>query len=91
MALLHGFGQNNCANIDGFPSALPGATYAMRLAELRSAYTSQSPAWGTYFVTGTQHTYLAGSTFDSTTVMNVPLTAWVGNLVDGGTSSNIGP
>ena len=53
---------------------------------------SQSPAWGTYFVTSTSHTYLGGaSSYYNTTVMGTPLTTWVGDMVNAGPILNIGP
>jgi hypothetical protein len=88
---FYGFGQNNCANLDGFAAPLPGPTYAMGLNELRSVYMSQSPAWATYFVTSTTHTYLGGNGFYSTTVMGTPLTTWVGDVVNSGPILNVGP
>lgn len=88
---FYGFGQNNCAQLDGFAAPLPGPTYAAGLNELRSVYLSQSPAWGTYFVTSTTHTYLGGSGYYGTTVMGTPLTTWVGDMADTGPILNIGP
>ncbi|MFT3769312.1 MAG: pectin acetylesterase-family hydrolase [Minicystis sp.] len=88
---FYGFGQNNCANIDGIAGALPGATYAAGLNELRSVYLSQSPAWGTYFVSSTTHTYLGGNGYYNTTVMNVKLTSWLADLVNGGPIADVGP
>jgi hypothetical protein len=89
---FYGFGQNNCAGLDTFAGPLPGPTYAAGLEELRSMYLSQSPAWATFFVTSTQHTYLGGaSTYYNTTVMGTPLTAWVGDIVNGGALLNVGP
>src|SRR5262249_39696091 len=85
IAQFYGFGQNNCATLDGFAAPLPGATYATGLDELRGVYMSQSPAWATFFVTSTSHTYLGGSnSYYNTTVMGTQLTAWVGDLVNGG-------
>jgi hypothetical protein len=92
IAQFYGFGQNNCANIDGFASALPGTTYAAGLNELRTVYMSQSPAWGTYFIPSTTHTWIPGNnSFFNTTVMSEPLPAWVGDMVNGGPIANIGP
>lgn len=91
IAQFYGFGQNNCQNLDGFAQPLPGATYAAGLNELRNVYMT-SPAWATYFVSSTSHTYLGGTnSYYNTTVMNTKLTTWLGNLVNGGPLLDIGP
>jgi len=87
-----GFGLNNCANIDGFAPAMSGQMYAMGLAELRTMYANQSPPWGSYFINSTTHTYLGGNAgYFNTTVNNVTLTSWVGDMVNGGPITNVGP
>jgi hypothetical protein len=89
---FYGFGQNNCANIDGFASALPGATYAAGLNDLRANYMSKSPAWASFFITSTTHTYIGGNnTYYNTTVMGTKLTTWVDDMVNNGPILNIGP
>jgi len=91
IAFFLGFGKNNCAGIDGFGSALTGAEFAMGLNELRDVYMTPYPSWGSYFVSSASHTYLGGATYYSTTVMNVKLTDWVGNIVNNGPGSHVGP
>lgn len=87
-----GFGLNNCAQIDGFAPAMSGAMYTMGLNELRNMYANQSPPWGSYFINGTQHTWIgANNTFYNTTVQNVPLPKWFGDMVNGGPIANVGP
>ena len=90
IAQFFGFGENDCAKIDGYAAALSGATFAAGLTDLRTTYLSQSPAWATYFVTSKSHTYLHGDgSFYDTTVGGVPLTTWTGNLVNGGPIDDI--
>jgi hypothetical protein len=91
ITLFFGFGQNDCANIDGLASPMPGATYAAGLDDLRTNYLSASPVWATYFRSATQHTYLGGDSYYSTTVDNVALTDWVGAMVGAGQAGNVGP
>ncbi|UQA58690.1 pectinacetylesterase family protein [Polyangium aurulentum] len=91
ISLFYGFGKNNCANIDGFPSGLSGAEYAAGLAEVRDNFLKLSPAWGTYFISSTTHTWLGGNGFYSTNVGGKPLTGWVSDLVNDGPASHVGP
>jgi hypothetical protein len=91
IATFYGFGKNNCANIDGFPSALSGAEYAAGLTEVRENFLKQSPAWGSYYIASTSHTWIGGSSFYSTSVGGKPLTGWVSDLVNGGAPSHVGP
>lgn len=86
-----GFGQNNCANLDGFAGALPGPVYAAGLEDLRTTYMMQSAAWATYFISSTTHTYLGGNGYYNTTVNGVKLTDWVGDMVGGGQAGHVGP
>lgn len=90
--LFYGFGENECANIDGaIPFAMSGAKFAEGLTDLRDNLLSTSPVWGTYFVDGASHTFLGGGAYTSTTVESVPLTKWVADIVDGESSINVGP
>jgi hypothetical protein len=90
--LFYGFGENECANIDGaIPFAMSGDKFAEGLADLRENRLSLLPAWGTYFVGGATHTFLGGAGYASTTVERVPLTEWIAAIVDGGSSMNVGP
>jgi hypothetical protein len=91
IAFFFGFGKNNCSGIDGFGSALTGAEFSMGLNELRTMYLTPYPSWSSYFVNSTSHTYLGGATYYTTTVMNVKLSDWVGNIVSNGPGSHVGP
>ncbi|NUO49246.1 MAG: hypothetical protein HOV80_10360, partial [Polyangiaceae bacterium] len=90
--LFYGFGENECANIDGaIPLLMSGDKFAEGLTNLRDNLLSSSPVWGTYFVGGAGHTFLGGGAYTSTEVESVPLTEWVAAIVDGDTSINVGP
>ncbi|MRG96547.1 pectin acetylesterase-family hydrolase [Polyangium spumosum] len=87
-----GYGKNNCSNIDGiFPSALTGAEYTAGLNELRESFLEPSPAWSSYYVSSTTHTYLGGSGYYNTTVQGAALTDWVGGIVSGAPAVHVGP
>jgi hypothetical protein len=88
---FYGFGQNNCANIDGFPSSLPAATYTAGLEDLRTNHSKPPALWASYYLPGTAHTYLGGGSYSSTTVGNTKLINWVADVVNDGPMVNVGP
>ncbi len=91
IALFYGFGKNNCQNIDGFPSALTGAEYSAGLTEVRENFLKKSPAWSSYFISSTNHTWIGGASLYSTNAGGEPLTGWVSDLVNAGPVSHVGP
>ncbi|MDC3959185.1 hypothetical protein KEG38_35350 [Polyangium jinanense] len=89
---FYGYGKNDCQNIDGlFPSSLSGAEYTAGLEEIRESFLKQSPAWSSYFVSATTHTYLGGNGYYNTNVDGTALTGWVKGIVDGADATHIGP
>lgn len=91
ITIFYGFGKNNCAGLDGFPSVMSGQEYQAGLEELRTKYLVPQPAWSTFYVPGTTHTFLGGGSFYSTNVDGTSIASWVGGLVDGAASSHVGP
>ncbi len=92
IAQFYGYGKNDCAGIDGlFPTALTGAEYTAGLTEVRETFLKASPAWGSYFVSSTSHTYLGGNAYYNTNVQGVALSSWVGDIVNGAPSTHVGP
>ncbi|MEM1043151.1 MAG: pectin acetylesterase-family hydrolase [Bacteroidota bacterium] len=57
-----------------------GPAFENSLFDLRPVLPANA---GTYFVPGSDHTFLLGDAFYNTTVEGVPLTSWVANLVNG--------
>jgi hypothetical protein len=89
---FYGFGQNNCSGLDGFGGgSLPEASYAAGLTEVRESFLKTSPAWSSYYVNSTSHTYLGGGAYYSTTVQGVSLTGFVTGVVDGAPAMHVGP
>jgi len=89
--LFHPWGQTDCMFIDaGVPApAMAAAKYTEGLSQLRNVFL-KAPTWSSYYVTGTDHTFLLDR-FYTTTVPGVPLTTWVSNMVNGPPAGNIGP
>ncbi|HRI64487.1 MAG TPA: pectin acetylesterase-family hydrolase, partial [Polyangium sp.] len=93
ISTFYGFGKNNCQNIDGLiPSPLSGAEYAAGLNEVRDMYLRLSPAWSTFYISSTNHTWIgSNNSFYNTTVMGTSLPSWVNGIVTGAAAVHIGP
>jgi hypothetical protein len=83
---FYGYGNNNC-NAGLFPS-MDAAQFQAGLMDFRSRLSGKK--FGTYYITGSSHTWIGGATFFSTNVQSTTLTSWVGALINGNTS-NVGP
>ncbi|MCA9619604.1 MAG: hypothetical protein KC731_11280 [Myxococcales bacterium] len=70
------FGENNCNA--GFYST---QKYAEGLDDLKSQVDEN--VFGTYYIQGTQHTWIGGGSFYNTTVNGVPLTQWFADVLAG--------
>ncbi len=68
------------AVIRAFLGNVGGQRYEDALYDLRAFYPSNT---GTYFVPGSDHTFLLSDVFYNTSVEGVPLTSWVGGVVNG--------
>ena len=91
IASFIGYGQNDCTALDAASTApLPGSAYAAGLAELRTQYM-QSPAWSSYIIPGSAHTFLAGDGYPDINVGGVALGSWVAALVEGDSPGHVGP
>ena len=67
------------------------AAYAAGLDEIRESFLKPSPAWSSYYVNSTSHTYLGGNAYYNTNVQGTALTGWVGGVVNGAPASHVGP
>ncbi|NVB42361.1 hypothetical protein G6O69_31350 [Pseudenhygromyxa sp. WMMC2535] len=80
ISTFFGFGANDCsAVVPSFPE------FTEALYDLRDNVLVE-PSWGTYFLEGSDHTYLGGSDFYGIEVDGVLLVDWVEDLVDGAPS-----
>ena len=84
-----GFGENDCQSI--VPASVPAETFAMGLADLRDDWMDEpAGTWGTFYLSGSQHTWLGGDSYESATSGGVKLIDWVGDLL-AGTTANVAP
>lgn len=97
---FYGYGSNNCS---GSNTALSAAVFEAGLLDFREMVTAQTGAFGTYFASGTSHTFLLsdsngltqggnfiGGLYD-TQVNGVKLVDWVANLLAHKAATQVGP
>jgi cysteine-rich repeat protein len=95
--LFMGFGWGNGMhdNCGGVPTSVPPAEYEAGLLELRAQYTDRA---STYYIGtdqvlynfGQGHTVLRSPSFWTTVIDGVPLSEWVGGVIDG-EIAHVGP
>ncbi|HEX7481194.1 MAG TPA: pectin acetylesterase-family hydrolase, partial [Polyangiales bacterium] len=84
-----GAGQNSCTGV-ALLTPIPGATFQQGVLEFRDSVKSY-PNFATYYPPGTQHTWLADSSFYTGNVNGMTLVSWVTSIVHGQAASNVGP
>jgi hypothetical protein len=84
--LFFGFAENDCAGL----GVMPEETFRAGLLDFRTRMGG-SPGFGTYFITGTQHTWLGGDSLYTQSTGGVPLIDWVRDIAEGTAATHIGP
>jgi len=90
ITLFYGYGANNCAPAL-LPTPVTEPTFRAGLLDFRTQIGAIDPEFVTYFSTGTQHTWLGGSSLYSQTVGGTSMIDWVTGIVNGTGASNVGP
>jgi hypothetical protein len=91
ISTFYGYGQNNCQGLEGSSAGMSGPTYAAGLAEFRNQSLESSPYAASYIVHSTNHTWLTGLSFYSTTVQGMALTEWVNLVINDGVATHVDP
>jgi hypothetical protein len=86
ISYFFGLGQNNCAST----SSLSGQMYTQGLDDMRTKLQSYTN-FGAFLFSGTDHTSLESTAFDTRTAGNVKLTDWVAQIVNNAKVTNVGP
>ena len=84
---FYGYGKNDC-NVPLF-DPLSGSVFSEGLLDAREKFSAYDN-FGTYFLRGTTHTYLRGSSFYNLEINGVKLTDWVKDLLEGN-ATHVGP
>ena len=83
-----GFGNDGCNTL--FPNTSE-QKFTEGLHDLRDNWMSMTPdTWGTFFLSGTQHTWLGGGSYTTAQSDGVLLLDWITELI-GGNVSNVEP
>ena len=90
ISLFFGYGENNCAGLNGPSAPMASAKFAAGLDELRGRYFSQANL-GSYIVPSTSHTWETALTFYSTTVQSTPLPTWMNQIVNEHFATHVDP
>lgn len=87
ITFFYGFGANNC----GVAASLSATTFTAGLMDFRAQISNVDPAFGTFYITGTEHTWLGGGSLYTQTTGGVALIDWVANIVNGVGAPHVGP
>lgn len=87
---FYGYGANDCTG--NFLTAVPAADFEAGLLEFRELVQDEGVDFSTYFVDGTQHTWLSGNGLYSDPVGDgTSLVDWVTEIIEGSDTLHIGP
>lgn len=75
---FYGQGSNNCTGI----LPIVGTLFEAGLDDFKAQLIPYGN-FGTYYISGTSHTWIGGGSFYSTTVDGVPLSTWFGDILAG--------
>lgn len=89
IAGFFGAGRNNCTGA-ALLTPVPGAEFKADLLAYREK-VKVYPSFGTFFAPSTNHTWIGGDAFYSTTAEGVKLVDWFAKIVDGESPGHVGP
>jgi hypothetical protein len=89
ISAFYGYGQNNCTGSLFTP--ISAADYSAALVEFRGAMAGVDPNFGTYYPSGTQHTWLGDNSLYTETMGGTTLVDWFTKIVDDTSVSQVGP
>jgi hypothetical protein len=89
ITFFYGFGGNDCMN--AFPTPVPAATFEAGLLDYRAQIMELGDGLGTYFIAGTQHTWISGPSFYTQETDGVKLVDWYRDIVEGTGAAHVGP
>jgi hypothetical protein len=86
---FYGYGQNNCTG--SLLTPVSQAHFTAGLQDFRTFITGIDPTYGTYYINGSQHTWLGGASLYNQSTGGVALIDWVTKIVNGTSVSQVGP
>jgi hypothetical protein len=88
ISLFYGYGANDCMPPS---SPVPPETFRAGLLDYRERISAVTDKLGTYFITGSGHTWIAGNGFYTQEVSGVRMVDWFADIVNGVGTSHVGP
>jgi hypothetical protein len=89
ITLFYGYGTEDCTG--GFTTPMPPDVFEAGLLDYRERVIDLDAKLGTYYVEGTQHTWLRGDTFFTHEVGGVLMVDWFRDIVEGTAAAHVGP
>jgi hypothetical protein len=89
ITLFYGYGANGCTG--SFLTPVPAAQFQAGLLDYRATVMGAGAQLGTYFIPGTQHTWLASGQVYTQTVGGVRMIDWITDIIEGTGASHVGP
>ena len=87
-----GYGGNDCS-VPGTGPATPvdAATFTAGLLDFRTQVTAKSQNFGTYYVSGTTHTWIETPAFYTQSVNGTKMVDWFTSILNGTSVTQVGP
>jgi len=89
ISLFYGYGTGDCTG--NFLTSLPPETFSAGLLDYRATIQGIDAKLGTYFISGTQHTWLAGGSIYTQTTGGVRMIDWITDIIEGTAAAHVGP
>jgi hypothetical protein len=86
---FYGYGANDCTG--NFTTPVSADTFGAGLLDFRKTMQDTYPNFGTYYISGTQHTWLQQANFYTTSIGGTRLVDWIKHIIDGSSAEHIGP
>jgi hypothetical protein len=89
ITLFYGYGTNNCTG--SLLTPMSAEDFTAGLLDYRATVQDAGANLGTYFVTGSQHTWLGGASLYTQTTGGVRMIDWVTDIIEGRAAEHVGP
>jgi hypothetical protein len=89
ITLFYGYGTNNCTG--SLLTPMSAEDFTAGLLDYRAIVQDAGANLGTYFVPGSQHTWLGGNALYTQTTGGVRMIDWVTDIIEGRAAAHVGP
>jgi hypothetical protein len=91
ITIFYGYGANNCSvSGDSLAPPVSGDAFKAGLLDFRQQIDAKTKNFGTYYITGAQHTWIETPSFYTETLNGTSLAGWVGDMLNDKVS-DVGP